>query len=201
MKITKIFKGECSHRVRNCTTDRCQQLHGHSYSFEISFEGDPINQAQMVMDFSVLKEFVKPFVDSFDHVHLVCSNDDKEYVDFVKNNCKRYISAPFNWSCEMMALMIFAYIDKITNRTNFSNGEEPYITNVKVWETATGNCEVNNLDVMDFWNKDWFDKIEFSEGVINDWPEELKDCLFNAGDLVTKKVEKFIEVETYECGV
>lgn len=197
MRITKIFKGECSHRVRNCTTDRCQGLHGHSYVFELTFDGDPCNQANMVMDFSVLKEFVKPFIDSFDHTHMFCTGEPEDYKSFIKNSGGRWISAPFNWSCEMMALMIFAYVQKMIDHTNFSNGEDPMLVKVKVWETETGCCEVDSLDVYDFWDKDWFRKIEFSEGIKKDWPEELTNHIHNNMNMTTKKVDKFIEVESY----
>ena len=198
MRITKIFKGECSHRVRNCTTDRCQGLHGHSYVFELTFEGDPVNQANMVMDFSVLKEFIKPFIDSFDHTHMFCDAEPDTYREFVTNECGRWISAPFNWSCEMMALMIFAYVQRMFNRTNFSNGENPDIVKVKVWETVTGNCVVDSLDVHDFWNPEWFDKIVFSDDIIKDWPEILRNHIMFGTEMTTKKVEKFICNETFE---
>lgn len=197
MRITKIFKVECSHRVRNCTTDRCQGLHGHSYKIELTFEGDPCNQANMVMDFSVLKEFIKPFIDSFDHTHMFCTGEPKEYTDFMRNTCNRWISAPFNWSCEMMALMIFAYVQRMIDHTNFSNEEDPMLVAVKVWETETGNCLVDALDVNDFWKIGWFDKIVFSEGITKDWPEELSNHIYNYGNMTTKKVDKFIEVESF----
>lgn len=199
MEITKILKGEFSHRVRNCTTERCQGLHGHSYKFELTFEGDPCNQANMVMDFSVMNEFIKPFIDSFDHTHGYCSNEPEDYVKFVQEVCgPRWISAPFNWSCEMMALMIFAYVTRMMNHTDFSNGEKPVLTKVKVWETATGNCQVTARDML-YWSHAWFDKIRFSEAVTKCWPEALQGLLVNKTDdvLVTKQVPQYIAVEHY----
>ena len=120
MIIVKKFTTETSHRVLSCTSKKCNSLHGHSYTIEVALEGSPHNQANMVLDFSALKETIKPFIESFDHCQLFTSYDNKDYINFMKETCNRWIEAPFNLSCEMMALMIFKYcqilLDKFKNK-------------------------------------------------------------------------------------
>lgn len=196
MEITKIYTAESSHRVPGATTTRCAGLHGHSYKFEISLKGSPINNACMVLDFSVLKDAIKPFIDSFDHTHMFCEYDEEEYVTFMQKNCNRWISAPFNWSCEMMALLIFRVCKEIVDHTEFSNGEHCEVSSVTVWETATGRCTVREEDVRRFLQEQWVSKIEFSDGVIQDWPPILKDILLTpTGEkkkYKTRRVDSFM---------
>lgn len=196
MEITKIFKVESSHRVPGATTTRCRGLHGHSYTFEISLDGSPLNNACMVLDFSVLKDAIKPFIDSFDHTCMVCDYDDEQYVKFIKSSCDRWISAPFNWSCEMMALMAFRFCEYIIEHTEFSNGENPKITKVTIWETATGKCTVTEPDVRKYFTDLWIPAIGFSDTVVNDWPKILQDMFFNSEPKTykTKYVKKFLKM-------
>lgn len=196
MEITKIYTAESSHRVPGATTTRCAGLHGHSYKFEITLEGTPLNNACMVLDFSVLKDAIKPFVDSFDHTHMFCKYDEEEYVEFMQKSCNRWISAPFNWSCEMMALLICRVCQEILNHTEFSNGEYCEVSSVTVWETATGRCKVTANDVRIFFQEIWMDKIEYSDGVIQDWPQILQEILLNPADsrmkYKTRRVDSFM---------
>lgn len=174
MEITKIYRVESSHRVPGATTTRCRGLHGHSYQIEVSLSGSPINNACMVLDFAVLQDAIKPLVDSFDHTHLMCLGDEEKYIKFMQEDCVRWIIAPFNWSCEMMALMIFRFCEKILEYTEFSNGETPKVESVTVWETATGRCRVTESDVRKYFNDLWLTMIGFSDGVVKDWSPQLK---------------------------
>lgn len=193
MIITKIYKAEAAHRVPGATTTRCTGVHGHSYKFEVSLKGSPINNACMVVDFSVLNTCVKSFVDSFDHSMMICTADEREYVEYTTKNFNRWIIAPFNWSCEMMSLMLFHYIKKILNNTNFTNGENPDIFSVKVWETATGSATCTLDDYNEYWNEHWEDHIIMSKGVTDDWTEELRTVL-KGGKVDTVFVEKYMKM-------
>ena len=177
MIIVKKFTTETSHRVLSCTSKKCNSLHGHSYTIEIALEGSPINQANMVLDFSAMKETIKPFVESFDHCQIFSSYDKPEYIKFMKETCNRWIEAPFNLSCEMMALMIFRYSEMLLNRTNFTNGENPKVHSVTVHETATGRCTVFAEDVKKYFKDEWMNRVSFSDDVMNDWPNHLKNII------------------------
>lgn len=177
MVIVKKFTTETSHRVLSCTSKKCNSLHGHSYTIEVALEGSPYNQANMVLDFSAMKETIKPFVESFDHCQLFTSYDDQNYINFMKNTCNRWIEAPFNLSCEMMALMIFKYCKSILDRTEFTNQENPKIHSVTVHETATGRCTVFEEDVNKYFKEDWVNNIYFSPEIQDEWPDHLKNII------------------------
>ena len=177
MIIVKKFTTETSHRVLSCTSKKCNSLHGHSYTIEVALEGSPYNQANMVLDFSAMKETIKPFVESFDHCQLFTSYDDQNYINFMKNTCNRWIEAPFNLSCEMMALMIFKYCKSILDRTEFTNQENPKIHSVTVHETATGRCTVFEEDVNKYFKEDWVNNIYFSPEIQDEWPDHLKNII------------------------
>ena len=65
MLITKIFKVESSHRVVNCTSERCKySLHGHSAVIEITLDCSKPDNGGMGYDFGLMKGSIKDFVDS-----------------------------------------------------------------------------------------------------------------------------------------
>lgn len=184
MEITKIFTFEGSHVVRNCTSNRCSRsVHGHSYKVELTFEARHLDNAQMVYDFGLMKGTIKEFIDSLDHCHIICSTDSEEYVKFFQANNDRWIVVPFNPSAEMLSIFIMRWVQIILNRTITNNGEDKSlkIKNVTVWETATGRAKCNEQDVASIWSDLWFCNICFSNGVINDWSEDLKAIVFGDG--------------------
>lgn len=194
MIITKKFTTETSHRVLSCTSKKCNSLHGHSYTIEVSLEGSPLNQANMVLDFSAMKETIKPFIESFDHCQIFTLFDDPDYVSFMKKTCNRWIEAPFNLSCEMMSLMIFKYCEVILNRTNFTNDEEPKVYSITVHETATGRCTVFKDDVEKYFKNEWINQINFSHDVVSEWPEQLKNIIFDNSYIYDSvKIEKQVD--------
>jgi 6-pyruvoyltetrahydropterin/6-carboxytetrahydropterin synthase len=109
-QVTKIFKFETAHQLTDSYSKECQEIHGHSYKLEVTFEGpiDPITG--MVIDFKLIKEIVQPIVDYFDHSF------------FTKENYNQ------NPTAENMANDIFWKIRE----------ETLLIVKVKLWETETG---------------------------------------------------------------
>lgn len=81
MKNTKIFTFDSSHMLDG-HDGKCQNLHGHTYSPEITVAGSLIEsgaKAGMVMDFSDLKSIVKQSViDPFDHAFIYHGDNERE---------------------------------------------------------------------------------------------------------------------------
>lgn len=177
MKITKTFRTETSHIVRNCTSQRCSySIHGHSYLIEVELESFSLDNAQMVLDFGLMKGAIKEYIDSLDHCHLICSKDNEKYVKHMKKHSQRWISLPFNPSAEMMAVWLLGAVNYILNQTEFGNGEDVgslKCTSVTVWETITGKATADLSDLERFYDIIKFDKIEYSEGVLVDWSDDL----------------------------
>jgi 6-pyruvoyltetrahydropterin/6-carboxytetrahydropterin synthase len=71
----------------------------------------------MLYDFGLMKGTIKEFIDSMDHCYILCSKDKKEFKDFIKENCDRWIEIPFNPSAECLAMFIQWWVNYIINHT------------------------------------------------------------------------------------
>ena len=197
MVIRKRFNVESSHVVRNCTSERCSHSHhGHSAMIDVFFEGHKLDNAQMLMDFGLMKGTIKEFIDSMDHCALICTKDAPEYVEFFKKFNDRYILIPFNPSAEMLSIFIMHYVNKILSLTKFNNGEgDITCVNVEYNETATGMARCDVVDDESYWNKDWDNQIIFSEGVIRDWSQDLEDVIIYGMDVKNPIIEQQIKLD------
>ena len=178
MVIRKEFRVESAHIVRNCTSERCSHsIHGHSAVIELFFESDQLDNAQMVMDFGLMKTSIKQFVDSMDHCYLLCDKDKPEFKEFITKECDRYIVMPFNPSAEMLSLYIFKNVSNILELTNLANGEQNVkLKAVRYHETVTGYAECNEDDLKNIWKPE-YDNVRYSEGVRRDWSDELTQAM------------------------
>lgn len=173
MIIRKKFDFEAAHIVRNCTSERCKySIHGHSFIVELFLKANRLDNGQMLVDFGLLKGFVKAFIDSFDHTMMYWSQDDKEYINFIKQYSDRYISLPVSPSAEILSLFFLTALRKILQATTFANGEgDVELTSVRLHETKSGYAEsfLEDLDNPNF-PKIFLNKVIFSDAIRKDWP-------------------------------
>jgi len=106
MIIRKLFKAEIAHRVKDAYTVRCQGLHGHSYIFELFFQGVSQDKAQMLIDFSLIKEMFSPYIDAFDHSLLIWE-EDKSLVELAHQLNPRHVIVPYNPTAEQMSRHLY----------------------------------------------------------------------------------------------
>lgn len=175
MLIRKEFRVEFGHVVRNCFSERCKYSeHGHSAVVEVFLESKDLDNAQMVMDFGLLKYSVKSFVDSLDHCYVVCGGDESEFIDFHRKNDRRLIEVPFNPSAEMLSLFFYHYVNFILQQTYAVNGEKDVrCIGVRFHETVTGYAQCDQEDYERLWDPKWSKMIKFSYDIIRDWNEDL----------------------------
>ena len=192
MIIRKLFKFEGAHIVRNCSSERCKKsIHGHSYIVEIFFTSKGLDNGYMVMDFGLMKDNIKDFIDGFDHAYTMWMKETNEFKNFIKNNSDRWIELPISPSAEGFALLFLYVIDKIIKATEFNNGEkEVEVTSVRVHETATGYAEAFREDL------DWvtfkLENIILSEQVKSEFKDPMMfDKLIN----YVKNIENGLEIK------
>ena len=187
MQIRKLFKGEMAHVVRNCSTERCRlSTHGHSFTLEVFLTSDKLDNAGMIMDFGLMKNAVKQFVDSFDHCLVLWSKDNLSYLKDMKKWSNRWIELQCNPSAECLALFFVKMINEILYRTSFCNGEGNVICSKVIYhETDTGYAEATYEDIKNF---PLDCHAEYSNGVMCDWGQELKNFI---NDLNQDKVYGF----------
>ncbi|WP_038057933.1 6-carboxytetrahydropterin synthase QueD [Thermodesulfobacterium hydrogeniphilum] len=46
----------------------CENLHGHNWKVELIVEGSQLNEADLLIDFKVLKKILKEVLDELDHI-------------------------------------------------------------------------------------------------------------------------------------
>ncbi len=67
LTITKIFYFEAAHAITN-HSGKCRNVHGHSYELHVTVSSVRLDEMNMVMDFSELKEIVnRTVVHIYDH--------------------------------------------------------------------------------------------------------------------------------------
>ncbi len=104
-------KFSSAHFLRNYD-GKCENLHGHNYVIEVMVSSDKLNNEEMVMDFTILKSFLKEILNKMDHFLI---ND----LDYFKNH---------NPTSENIACFIYYEIKKkIGNQINLKK--------VRIWET------------------------------------------------------------------
>ncbi len=76
-QLSVIRRFCAAHHLRNYE-GKCANLHGHNYRVEITVAGHQLDEAGMLIDFSVLKAVCDEVLDRFDHAYL---NDLPEFAD------------------------------------------------------------------------------------------------------------------------
>lgn len=149
MQIGRLYSFEAAHVVRDCSTRRCKySIHGHSYKLEVVLGAKGLDKAGMIYDFGLMKREIGAIIDSFDHSTILFSGDDENYKNMIKEHSLRWVELPFNASCEQIARVIFALIDKVLKLTQMKNGEEGvFLDFVKLNETAKGWAVFNKDDL------------------------------------------------------
>ena len=176
MLIRKLFKYEASHRVFDAYSRRCSHsVHGHSYVVEYIFEGKVPDNAQMVMDFGFVKKYFHPFVDSFDHCHMIWTEKSDEHYKFFTEYNERWAAMPFSSTAEMQAKMFFTYGFWSLRKLKSMNliNDRVMMHSVKVHETDTGYAEFRDTDYHSCqFPRVKLESILFSAGIIKDWSED-----------------------------
>ena len=176
MIIRKLFKFENAHIVRNCTSRRCSRsLHGHSYKAEVKLSSNFLDNGEMVMDFGLMKLYIKDIIDSFDHAITLWNKDDREYIEFAKKFSERYIILPVNPSAEQFSRVFFLIIDKILKLMDFKNSEkEVKLHSIIIHETDTGYAECFREDAYNFENMGEIrlEDIVFSKRIKEEWRDK-----------------------------
>lgn len=186
MIIRKQFDVEMSHRVVNCSTERCKfSVHGHHSVIEVFITSDKLDNGAMLLDFGLMKKGIKTFIDSFDHCHVLWDKDHDAYKNAIKEINDRWIELPMSPSAESLSLICLYVINKILEATEFNNGEGEVKCVKVIWhETPTGYAEASLEDLK--WIPEDF-SMEFSAGVYKDWPADFFHFMKNWGEVLPEK--------------
>lgn len=113
-ELTVIVEFEAAHRIVGYP-GKCNRLHGHNWSIEVSVVGNKLNELGMLVDFKELKQEVNKIMDRLDHQYL------NELPIFQENN---------NPTAENIAIYIY---NELENSSLFEANSK--VKTVKVWES------------------------------------------------------------------
>jgi len=155
LSITKQIRTETGHRLCNYE-GRCAHVHGHSYLWEITVEGE-MDDRGMVADFKDLKQIMTEVIDPLDHAFVISPEDPfnklMAYRSHVEGGCyditlediftatngeePRLFVWHENPTAESMAQWAAKEIQRLLPL------DIMHVTKVRVWETATSFAEWN----------------------------------------------------------
>jgi 6-pyruvoyltetrahydropterin/6-carboxytetrahydropterin synthase len=74
-RVTKLIDFCYGHRLLNYD-GKCRHLHGHNGRLEVDLESSALDRLGMVVDFSIVRDVIRTFVDdNLDHRMLLCRSD------------------------------------------------------------------------------------------------------------------------------
>lgn len=117
IRITKEFKFEMAHALKGYDGP-CKNIHGHSYSLNVTVIGNPITDESnpklgMVMDFGDLKKIVREaLIDIFDHALVLNKKMPGGIVTEMRKNFDQIILLDYQPTSE---LMIADFANRIKN--------------------------------------------------------------------------------------
>lgn len=107
LKVESSFAA--AHHLLNYEGE-CENQHGHNWKVEVYIEGNKLDKSNILLDFKVLKKFLKDVLQTLDH-------KDLNELEFFKNQSP---------SSEIICRYIYYALKK----------DVPNLKKVSVWETA-----------------------------------------------------------------
>jgi len=113
------------HRLVKKYPHKCKNSHGHEYLAEIEIGSKELDEYDFVIDFAVIKDKVKKWIDDeWDHGFL-CSELDTVMIDFLKATGQKVATVKENPTAEIIAKTLFEKVEELIGCT----------TKITVWET------------------------------------------------------------------
>ena len=135
IKCTRRIEFDAGHRIIG-HQNKCQFLHGHRYVLEVTMAANKTDKLGMVIDFGLIKDLAKKWIDeNFDH-GLILHQDDKEMGQQIENCTGQKIYYMQN---NPTAENIATYLkDEIFSKLFM--GQNFFVASLKLYETP--NCFV-----------------------------------------------------------
>lgn len=136
--VRKLFKFELAHKLRRAYSKCCtEQIHGHSYLCEVFLISAMLDMDDMVVDFGLIADKLKPMFELLDHSLWLPSRDEQLDKVYANDNVK-VIFTSRNPTAEYMAKYIY---DEACKYLASSIPDCVHIKKVRVHETSTGWAE------------------------------------------------------------
>lgn len=158
MIITKEFTFDSAHQLVG-HNGKCANVHGHTYKLQVSMKGELEHRGSssgMVMDFTDVKEKIKPLLDHLDHAFLAQGNEP-----IMKSIDTKFVRFGFRTTAENMVLFVMWWCHK----------HDLPVWRVALWETPTGSAMIHRDDYRNYMFKsilsiseNMFENVVFFDG-------------------------------------
>lgn len=156
MRISKEFKFEMAHKLSSSYTCKCRNVHGHSYKAVVTLqsktESFDMEGEFVVLDFTLLKEILDPYIKKLDHNFLIHDKDESCVHFVLGSRAGRYplLVSRYNPTAEFLAnLLANTVLEDLMER-----GITYCDVEVTIWETATA-CATAKGGALDIsWSRD-----------------------------------------------
>ena len=138
--ITKQIKFCAGHRLLN-HGGKCENFHGHNYRVDIHVTGETTDAIGRVVDFSVISELFKQWIDQhWDHGFLLWKEDTSAIESIRQVQPHKLFLMHANPTAENMALYLLEHVaPQLAERTE---GRDIYVSKIVLWETDSSSAEV-----------------------------------------------------------
>jgi 6-pyruvoyltetrahydropterin/6-carboxytetrahydropterin synthase len=119
---------------------KCQNLHGHNYAMEIYVTGNQQDEIGRILDFKLLKQRVKGWIDEYwDHTFILWDQDENGLSAIRSSQPHRIYELPSNPTAENMAIH---FLEKICPVILKDTGAVAF--KVRLWESEETCAEVSS---------------------------------------------------------
>ncbi len=119
---------------------KCQNLHGHNYVVEIYVTGQEQDEVGRILDFKLLKESCKGWLDdNWDHAFVLWDKDDDGLNAIRSSHPHRVFELPSNPTAENMAIYLLKEVCP-----QILDGTGATAWKVRLWESEDTYAEVSN---------------------------------------------------------
>lgn len=99
-KIKVVSTFSSAHSLRHYK-GKCEALHGHNWRIEAVIASNVLDKCGMVIDFGIVKAFLREILDGLDHKHLneleyfkTANPSSEEIARYIFNELKKRINVP-----------------------------------------------------------------------------------------------------------
>jgi len=140
--IRKLFRFEMAHQLAKAFSRCCSDtIHGHTYTLEVFFKSEVLDETDMVVDFGEIKQLIKEYVESWDHSLVMPGFLNPEYLNMLEKYCANLKIVPYNPTAEAMSRDMFYTIKELVKPIIERSNREIKLHAIRLHETQTGYAE------------------------------------------------------------
>lgn len=138
IKLAKTFEIEMAHKLVSAYSEKCTNIHGHSYKIEVVLSGEGLNSDGMLVDFGEIKDEIGPLFQLLDHSMMVSAEEVKLCGFLERSYTGKWFRSSFNPTSENLGFWLFKLIQNHISSLFYR------LESIRVSETCTSQVEIND---------------------------------------------------------